>query len=225
MRARRLSPSTSRLPLPASPWRSKPWSMNMPVSWSPTARPIRAARLTRDGLGPVDAAGNTEKARWQDAVVLAMTRVSVETTQTKSSPGSLLTQHLPYVGVGGVAGVALGRALSPSSGRETVTKSASHTFLDIVFGHPLRRYRIDARHFDHSLLGEQLQPSSDSNIRVLARWFLHAAGHMRTNFDTQQLMATGQVEPPHLSGHGFNDLVHWLINLARFRVGRDSGHT
>lgn len=183
----------------------------------PRAKPIHAAHLTRPDLGPVDAAGNRESASWKDAIVLAMAGVRVEASETQTSPDGLLTRRLPYVGVGGAAGIALGVMLSPGGDRQTVKKSATHTFLDIVFRDPLRRYRIEARQFDYSILGKQLQASSAANIRTLARWFLHAAHHMRTHFDTDHLMATGQVRLPSLSVRQFHNLVHWLMNLVYLR--------
>lgn len=180
----------------------------------PRARPIHSARLVQSDLGPVDAAGNRESAPWENAIVLAMARVSVEASETQLSPDGPLTRRLPYVGVGGAAGVALGMTLSSGGDLKTVKKSATHTFLDIVFRGPLRRYRIEARQFDYSILGKQLQASSAANIRMLARWFIHAADHMRTHFDTDHLMATGQVRLPSLSVRQFNNLVHWLTNLV-----------
>ncbi len=182
----------------------------------PRAKPLHAARLTPSDLGPTDTVGQVEQALWRTAVALALARVSVETTQTVPSSASLLTRRMRYVGVGGIPGIAIGSALSPSTSSKTVTKSGRRTFLDTVFLAPLRRYRVDAGGFDYSILGKQLQGNSEANIQVLARWFLHAAGHMRTNFDTKQLMLTGQVDLPNLSSQGFEDLVHWLINLVRF---------
>ena len=88
--------------------------------------------------------------------------------------------------------------------------------VDIVFLDKLRRYRIEAREFDHSVLGDQRQPGSEANIRTLARRFVHAAPHVQTNFDKTRLTEAGHTDIPTRSPHGLDDIVHWLINLVRF---------
>lgn len=166
----------------------------------PRERPIRAARLTRDGVALRDAAGHSESGPWKKGIVLAMAHVSVTTTTTKRSPSSVVSHRAGPAG-GGIA---------------TKRSSDTRTLADMVFLGKLRRYRISAPAFDYSILRDQLQPRSEDNILALVRQFLGAAPHLRTNFDAQQLASSGETEIPTHSTREFDDVVHWLINLVRF---------
>lgn len=178
---------------------------------------IHSGRLTTSGFRPVDAASNEEFAKWEHLIVLALAHVETTRTITESASGNILTQHMPYGGIGGAAGAALGRALSPG-GSKSEEKTAQETCLDIIFRKPLRRYRIIAGHFDYGILGDQLHSSSQANVVTLARWFVHAGPRLRTNFDADELMKTGSVEIPSMSRAQFRDLVDWLLNLVRFGI-------
>ena len=174
---------------------------------------ITSVRLTKAEFQPANATGKVDRCPWGEAIALAMAQVHQETTETKAVTGSILTRRV--TGLGGVA-TATSLATSGGAKRETVTRSTTHIFIEMVFRNPWRRYRIDAQHFDYALLGDQLQPTSAANARTLARWLLHAAPQARTNVDREELMETGKTGLPELSEHQFSDLTHWLINLVHF---------
>lgn len=189
----------------------------------PRAIPVHATRLSATDLGPLDQVGRQEKAPWDKAIVLALAGVGVEREERKiSRDDSILTRAVGTAGamsLGGMAGVAL--SVSGAAARSAVSADTSHrteqrVWLDLVFLHPLRRYRIDSGQFDYSVLGEQLAMTGEANVQTLARWFLHWAPGLVTNVNAAGLQGKGRVRLPHLGEKGYNDMVHWLINLARF---------
>ncbi len=189
----------------------------------PRAVPVHAARPHATDLGPVDQVGRQDKAPWDKAVALAMAGVGVERQERKvSRDDSFLTRRVGTAGamsIGGVAGVAIsvsGAVARSALSGDTVQKTEERVWLDLVFLHPLRRYRIDSGQFDYSLLGDQLAMTGEANVQTLARWFLHWAPQMVTNVDAAELAAKGRVRLPHLAEKPYNEMVHWLINLAKF---------
>ncbi len=189
----------------------------------PRAVPVHAVNLTKTDLGPLDTVGRQEKAPWEAAIVLALGGVAAQKEERRTKgEGSVLSQPIGTAGafaMGGMAGVALsvsGSAMRSAMSAETVHRTEQRVWLDLVFLKPLRRYRIDSGQFDYSLLGDQLAMGGDANIQTLARWFLYAGPGMVTNIDAVELQEKGKVGLPHLGEKGYNELVHWLINLARF---------
>jgi hypothetical protein len=188
----------------------------------PRAKPVHSAHLHRSGLTGVDAAGHEESHEWAEAVALALGHVTVRATHVEVGSKSPLARDenvyrlAAATGAGGfqVAGL-LGAAGAMPVPQRSVEEKEAHTFLEIAFGTPPQRFRVDARQFDYSLLGDQLQNSSEVNLRTLARWLIHAAPHVRTNFDAQALMQTGQTKLRDYPSHEFDEEVRWLVNLAR----------
>ena len=180
----------------------------------PAAQVFTSAHLSKSELAPVDVSGKLDRCPWTQALVLSLAHVTEQVTETKAAAGNVLSRRV--TGLGGFATAASMATGGTAMKRETVTRSAHPAFLEIVFGAPLRRYRIDGRHFDYSVLGDQLQQSSEANLRTLGRWFLWAAPWVRTNVDRDEMLATGQAPLPQLSEHQLDDLTHWLINLVHF---------
>ena len=186
----------------------------------PRRKPAHALKLTQEEIGFVDAAGGVESVPWGQAIVLVAGHVPFTTTDRKAVVGfGLLGRKLNYgaaaAGLGAGAAVLLQNAIDGGAPVQTVTTSSAHTWVDLVFLKPLRRFRIDGREFDYTLLGDQRQPASEANILTLVRWLLHYLPPVRTNMDTEQLEHTGRTSLPTYSDHGFNHTVRWLINLVR----------
>jgi hypothetical protein len=98
-----------------------------------------------------------------------------------------------------------------------VKSSALHQLMDLVTADAQAHFRIDAKHFDYSILGDQLQAGSLGNILTLARWLLHYAPHVRTNLEVEKLLKTGTAPLPSHSGHGISDVAQWLLNLEKLK--------
>jgi hypothetical protein len=171
---------------------------------------IRAARATPTELGPVAGHGRQEPAPWAKAIALALGWVTVEREAQE------IRQDHGHAGrpMGRIEG--RGRYVGPPVGAGLALQPEARLWLDLVFLHPLRRYRIDSQHFDYSLLGKVERPAGEANLQALARSFLRAAPHMLTNLPAQQWSKPDASRLPHLSLHGFDETVHWLLNLARF---------
>jgi hypothetical protein len=186
----------------------------------PRAVPIHAAQLSPTDLGPLDTVGRPQEAPWEKAIALVLAAVPVVEAQRKvvhhRAPlgGMALAGAVGFGLAGAVAGKALDRALGTE--QRTVSKTDRHVWLDVVFLHPLRRYRIESGKFDYSVLGKQLATTGANNVQTLARRFLAYAPHVRTNVNAAELHKLGSLPLPHLPEKAFNETVHWLINLARF---------
>ena len=186
----------------------------------PRRKPTHALKLTQEEIGFVDAAGGVDSIAWSQAIVLVAGHVPVATTTKKAAPGMGLGRKISGVAAMGDlvapgASVLIQNAMDGGASLKTVTTSNAHTWVDLVFLKPLRRFRIDGREFDYSLLGEQRQPGSEANILTLIRWLLCYLPPVRTNIDAEQLKHTGRTALPTYSDHGFNHAVRWLINLVR----------
>ena len=187
----------------------------------PRRKPVHALKLTQEEIGFVDSAGGVESVPWGQAIVLVAGHVPFTTTDRKAVVGfGLLGRKLNYgaaaAGLGGGAAVLLQNAIDGGAPVQTVTSASSaHTWVDLVFLKPVRRFRIDGREFDYSLLGDQRRPGSEANILTLLRWLLHYLPPVRNNFGAEQLKHTGRTVLPTCSDHGFNHTVRWLINLVR----------
>lgn len=184
----------------------------------PEERHVVRARMTREELHLYETSGEEHSAPWSRLLLLAMARVAVTTTVARPKAGNILTRKISYGAavVGGAYGAALSAAVAGSATSQHAHSTSHHTYADLVFLHPLRRLRINAREFDYAILGDQVQPASEANLRALARWFVHAAPQVRTNFDSRRLLETGEIDVQHTDLHELEALVHWLINLARF---------
>lgn len=179
----------------------------------PEPHSITSTRLTKTELQPADVMGKIDRCPWTHALTLTLAHVTVESTETKVASGNPLTRRL---GGPGAMGTLAAASVATGPKRETVKKSSCHAFLDVTFGSPLRRYRIDANRFEYSFLGSQLQQTAEANIQTVARWFLFAAPQVRTNLDREELAEAGHLHLHQLTERQFDDLSHWLLNLARF---------
>jgi hypothetical protein len=186
----------------------------------PRAVPIHAAHLTAGDLGPLDTVGRQEKAPWDKAVALALAEVAVVEQQRPgatgggSRPGRAVVAGAVGLGTASYLASKIGSATAGPA--HTTSKPAQRVWLDLVFLHPLRRYRIDSSQFDYSVLGKQLATTGAANIQTLARWFLTYAPQMRTNLNAKALQRLGQVPLARMNAKTLNETVHWLLNLARF---------
>ena len=177
----------------------------------PSVTPVTHLRLTSAGVHPVAVGEEGELCPWASAAALSLAHVHGETTRVvPESTGMILEHALTATVYGGLWGLAHVPSDLPVS---VETLGAQ---LDLIFTAPARRLRIDAHKFDFLLLGDQLQTTGEANIHDLARWFLTAAPALRTNVDAQELLATGRAALPQLSPPLFDDLGHWLLNLAHF---------
>lgn len=192
----------------------------------PRAKAVHGLRLLKTELHLVDAAGHVETAPWDKLLLLAAAHVPVERTVQRIAPDNLFTRRVSYgaVALGGAAGAAIAAAGGAmTSGPRTKQSSALHTVANIVALHPLRRYEFDGRELDYSVLGAQVQPSSEANARLMIRWLLTVAPQLRCNLDADRLRAGAEVPLPVQSRHDLDAAVHWMINLARFGTGAAAG--
>jgi len=97
-----------------------------------------------------------------------------------------------------------------------VLSPAIKQFLDLVSADGSLYFRTDARQFDYSILGDQLQAGSTANILTLARWLLTYMPALRTNIDARQLRDKGTAPLAMHSPHGLVQVSQWLLNLANF---------
>jgi hypothetical protein len=166
-------------------------------------RAVHAAHLTHTEAAFVDADGHATEAPWSQGVALVAGAVGVMETELEEHPVSVWRERINLVGLP-----------VPRSEAWEVTKTETEELVDVVFTAPLRWYRINARQFDFSILGQQEQPGSDANIHTLARWLVYAMPHVRTNFDNEQLLKTGQLPLETYPEHHFRNVLSWLTNLA-----------
>lgn len=192
----------------------------------PRAKAIHGLRLLKRELQLVDAAGHVQTVPWDKLLLLAAAHVPVERTVQRSAPDNLFTRRVSYgaVALGGAAGAAIAAAGSAvTSGPRARQSSALHTLANIVALHPLRRFEFDGRELDYSVLGEQVQPSSEANARLILRWLLTVAPHLRCNLEADQMRAGIEAPLPVHTRHDLDATVHWMINLARFGTGAAAG--
>ncbi|MEN6645504.1 MAG: hypothetical protein ABFE08_23920 [Armatimonadia bacterium] len=184
----------------------------------PRPYPVHAVRLTRSGLSVRGTGEDWVQLAWDELAVLALGQVTFE-EQTTRSTDSLLTRRItPISAMGGVGG-AVGAAMAVSGamqGRTTTTKSSQlRQLLDLVSDGGQQYYRIDGRHFDYSILGDQIGHSSTANILTFSRWLLSYSLKAWTNIDSKQLQQTGTCPIPSHSLHGLSDIAKWLLNLRK----------
>lgn len=184
----------------------------------PRPYPIHAVKLTRSGLSLRGTSDEWGQIAWDDLAVLALANVAFEEQHTRSTDSVLTRRITPISAMGGVGGV-VGAAMAASGAlqsRTTTSKTSQvHQLLDLVNTTGEQHYRIDARHFDHSILGDQLGHSSTANILTLCRWLLSYSSKAWTNLDTNQLQQTGACPIPSHSLHGLSDIARWLLNLRK----------
>ena len=181
---------------------------------APRALPIHSVHLTATDMGPTDAMGKRRSAPWDRCLAMAM--ANVEAPEKSSGPGGARGRGLRKGLAGPTTGEVLSAVLgdgprSPWTGGDAVVR----TTVDIVFDEPMTRYRIDARGFDYGVLADRRQHYSKQNIQILARWLLHAAPHIQTSFSSEALMQMGEVEVPAMARRMFDEVVKWLVNVAR----------
>jgi hypothetical protein len=187
----------------------------------PRAKPIHAVSLTEEDVSFADATGHVESVPWGKSIVLALGHVLVEQRTDKVVHRGLLTQNVGMAGaLGGLTGADLAGGLGGGVKHKMVTTQDERLYLDFVALGPLRRYRIDAGECDYSVLGDQRQLSSVSNLRLLADLLLRHAPQLRTNFDAPQKPTQAATPLPKLSLHGMDAVVQWLVNLVRFHPER-----
>lgn len=176
---------------------------------------ICAMQFHQTGVEVRGAGEDWHHIRWEDLSCLAMGQVAVE--EVKRTSRSLLTRRITSPGY--LAGDPISTIASASVPRSNVSVSKSssqHQLVEIVSLLPLAYCRLDARHFDYSILGDQRQDGSTANVLTLARWLLHYASHMRCNIDAEQLKQTGKTVMPGTDQHGLMEVSEWLANLAQF---------
>jgi len=115
----------------------------------PRPHPVHAMQLSKTGLSVRSATEDWYSLRWEDLSCLTMGTTAVE--EVKRTSKGLLTQNIAASVTNVVTG---GAARSNMSVSKTSTQ---HPILDFVSLMPLAYCRIDGRHFDYSILGDQLQ--------------------------------------------------------------------
>lgn len=184
----------------------------------PRPYPVHAVRLTRSALCLRGTSEEWRQVAWDDLAIVALGNVAFEEQHTRSTDTLLTRRIAPISALGGVGG-AVGAAMAATGAlqsRTTTTKSSQlHQLLDLVNSTGELYYRIDARHFDYSLLGDQRGNSSSANILTFCRWLLNYSPKAWTNLNTKQLQQTGTCPIPSQSLHGLTDIAKWLLNLQK----------
>lgn len=180
--------------------------------------PVHAVRLTRTGLFLRGTSDEWGQVAWDDLAVVALANVAFEEQHTRSTDSMLTRRITPISAMGGVGG-AVGAAMAASGAlqsRTTTSKTSQvHQLLDLVNTSGEQHYRIDGRHFDYSILGDQIGHSSSVNILTLCRWLLNYSTKAWTNLNNDQLQHTGTCPIPSHSLHGLTDIAKWLLNLRK----------
>lgn len=186
----------------------------------PRPHVICAMQFHKTGVDVRGASEDWHHIRWEDLSCLAMGQVAVE--EVKRTSRSLLTRRITSPGyMGGDPISTIASAVAPRSNVSVSKTSSQHQLLEFVSLLPLAYCRLDARHFDYSILGDQRQDGSTANVLTLARWLLHYAPHLRSNIDAEKLKATGRTGLPGTDQHGLMEISEWLANLAQFSGGTD----
>jgi hypothetical protein len=184
----------------------------------PRPHPVHAMQLSRTGLAVRSATDDWYSLRWEDLTCLAMGQAAVE--QVKRTTKGMLTRRITAPGsLGGDPLSTVASALAPRSNVSVSKTSSQHQLLEFASLVPLACCRLDARHFDYSILGDQLQSSSTANVLTLARWLLTYAPQMKSNVDTERLKQTGTTALPNVDSHGLTEIASWLANLRQFENG------
>ena len=178
----------------------------------PRPRPVHAMRLSKTGLAVRGATDDWCSLRWADLTCLAMGQAAFEEVK-RTTRGPLATRMTSPTGMGQIGAVA--SVIAPPSNTSVSKSSSQHQLLEFASLAPLACCRLDARHFDYSILGDQLQNSSTANVLTLARWLLTYAPQMKSNVDTERLMQTGTTALPHVDPHGLSEIAAWLANLRQ----------
>jgi hypothetical protein len=171
----------------------------------PRPHPVHAMRLSKTGLAVRSTSEDWYELHWADLSCLTMGTTAVE--EVKRTSKGLLSQNI----TASVTNVVTGSARSNMNVSKTSTQ---HPLLDFVSLMPLAYCRIDGRHFDYSLLGDQLQSGSMANLLTLARWLLTYAPQMRANVDIERLRQTGTTALPSTDLHGLMEITEWQANLV-----------
>jgi hypothetical protein len=177
------------------------------VAQPPKPKEIHGVELTKVGLIPRGPAGPLPPARWDEAVALAAGHVVIATPHTA-------------VDVWPTGGMKHPVAVHST---RVVKTEAAHAFADFVFGDDLKRYRIDVRQFDFSVLGKERRLTVEASLHVLLRWFVYTAAHVSANFDVQALIATGEIALPRIAEHAYEELVRWLVTAHRLQASAGGG--
>jgi len=180
----------------------------------PRPHPVHAMQLSKTGMAVRSATEDWYSLRWEDLTCLAMGQVAVE--EVKRTTQGMLTRRITSPSaMGGVGVGTMATALTPHSNVSVSKSSTQHQLLDFVSLMPLAYCRIDARHFDYSILGDQLQSGSTANVMTLARWLLAYAPQMNSNIDVDRLKQTGMTGMPHVDQHGLTEIAGWLANVRQ----------
>lgn len=183
----------------------------------PRPYPVHAIEFTKSGLALRGATTTAVQVGFSELTALALAHVAFAEVKRKTT-GNVWTTNVGLgFAVGGVAGAVLASSLGAGSTSKLVKSSATHQLLDlaVLAAEPLY-FRIDARQFDYSILGDQVQTSSTANIQTLARWLLTYAPQLATNLNARVLQQTGTTRLPIHSAHGLTSVTCWLLNLAKF---------
>lgn len=179
----------------------------------PRPRPVVAMQFSKAGVAVRGATDDWYRIAWSDLRCLAMGQAAFE--EVKRTSRGLLNRRITSPGAMGEVGVStLATAIAPRSNTTVSKSSRQHELLELVSLVPMAYCRIDGRHFDYSVLGEQRQDSSTANLMTLARWLLHYAPQMRSNVDTERLRQTGKTGVPPVDQHGLMEISEWLANLS-----------
>ncbi|MEI6501243.1 MAG: hypothetical protein WCP21_09495, partial [Armatimonadota bacterium] len=157
----------------------------------PRPRQVINLQFTKAGLALGNATGEPTQIGWDEVAALAVAHVPIETTQKKTSSNMMMANVGMGFAIGGVGGAVAMAALNPAINTRTIKSSSTHQFLDLASGDGTLHFRIDARQFDYSILGDQLQAGSTANILTLTRWLLTYMPTARTNIDAAQLKEKG----------------------------------
>jgi len=180
----------------------------------PRPHPAHAMRLDKTGLSVRGATEDWYHIAWTDLTCLTMGQAAFE--EVKRTSRGLLNRRITSPAAMGEIGVStIATVIAPRSNTSVSKSSTHHELIELVSLSPLAYCHIDARHFDYSLLGDQLQNSSTANALTLARWLMTYAPQMRTNVDLPRLMQTGRAPIPSVTLPGLREITGWLANLAK----------
>lgn len=179
----------------------------------PEARLVARAELAQDGFRVFFKDGRGESLPW-GALALVAAAAFDQPPDTKRRSGVKEKKGLGFLG-----GT---EAISPLSGerheRTSGTASDVLFYLEISLRKPIRRFRIDAQHFDYACLEEGMGLDALGNFRKLLERLTREAPESLRNHGARCLAKGSPLS--HMGYESLKDLdreVRWLLTLEALR--------
>lgn len=137
---------------------------------------LKRASTGPDGFVTFSVYDQTQTWAWENLMVVAAGRVRMEETRSRKVEGNLPTE------------------LCKKGERKYWQAAVDHVLLDLVFGFPLKRFRMDSRAFSDPVAADDPVPGSNIEFLALIKRICRHAANASRNRGVRQLLATDALE-------------------------------